>query len=169
MSTLFIPPGHGHSVQMGGLGVVFKLSGSHTGGAFSLVEHPMAPRTLGAPPHTHSHEDELSYILEGEVTVLIGEELVHASAGSSVFKPRGIPHAFWNASDRPARILEFIIPAGFEKYFEEVAPAFRADGPPDINHIMQTAARYGLQMHIEKLGELAQKYGALVPGGPVPS
>lgn len=169
MSSLFIPPDHGHSVHMGGLGVVFKLCGSHTGGAFSIVEHSMAPSTLGAPPHTHSNEDELSYILEGEVTVLIGEELIQGSAGSYVFKPRGISHAFWNASDRPARILEFIIPAGFEKYFEEVAPAFRADGPPDINHIMQTASRYGLQMHIEKLGELAQKYGAPVSGGPPPS
>ncbi len=65
---LLIPPGQGHAVQMGGLGVVFKLPGSHTGGAFSIVEHPMVPGTLGAPLHTHSNEDELSYILEGEVT-----------------------------------------------------------------------------------------------------
>jgi len=99
MSTLVIPPGHSHSVQMGGLGVVFKLSGSDTGGAFSIVEHPMAPGTLGAPLHTN--EDELSYVLKGEITVLLGDELIHASAGRYVFKPRGIPHAFWNASDGP--------------------------------------------------------------------
>ncbi len=169
MSALFIPPDHGHSVDMGGLGVIFKLSGSHTGEAFAIVEHPMAPGTLGAPSHTHRNEDELSYILEGEVTILVGEELIQASPGSYVFKPRGIAHAFWNSSDRPARILELIVPAGFEKYFEEVAPAFRADGPPDISHIMQTASRYGLEMHIEKLAELAQKYGAPVSGGPPPS
>ncbi|WP_448590979.1 cupin domain-containing protein [Thermoflexus hugenholtzii] len=99
------------------------------------------------------------------VTFLVGEELIRASVGSYVFKPRGIPHAFWNASDQPARILEVIVPAGFEKYFEEVTPAFRSDGPPDINHILQTAARYGLQMHLDRLDELAQKYGAPMPGG----
>jgi mannose-6-phosphate isomerase-like protein (cupin superfamily) len=155
MADFYIPPDHGHSIQMGGLGVVCKLSGSQTGGAFSIVEHPMALGTLGAPLHTHSNEDELSYILEGEVNILLGEELIRAAAGSYVFKPRGAPHAFWNASDKTARILEIIIPAGFEKYFEEVAPAFRSGGLPDVNRIIQTASRYGLQMHIEKLGELA--------------
>jgi hypothetical protein len=130
------------------------------------VEHPIAPGTLGVPPHTHSHEDELSYILEGDVTFLVGEDVIHAPAGSYVFKPCGIPHAFWNASARPARILEFIIiPAGFEKYFEEVAAAFRSDGPPDVHLITQTASRYGLEMHMDRLGELAEKFGAPVPGG----
>jgi len=124
----------------------------------------MAPGALGAPLHTHGKEDELSYILEGKATVL-GEELIQASAGSYVFKPRGIPHAFWNASDQPARRLEVIRPAGFEKYFEEDAHAFSSDGAPDVNHIMQTASRYDLRMRIEKLGELAQKYESPVPGG----
>jgi hypothetical protein len=50
MSYFLIPPNQGHAVQMGGLGVVFKVSGSHTGEGFSIVEHPMAPGTLGAPP-----------------------------------------------------------------------------------------------------------------------
>lgn len=53
--------------------------------------------------------------------------------------------------------------AGSEKYFEEVASACRSGRLPDVNHIMRTASRYGLQMHMEKLGERAQKYGAPVP------
>jgi uncharacterized cupin superfamily protein len=104
MADFYIPPDHGHSIQMGGIGVVCKLSGSQTGGAFSIVEHPMAPGTKRAPLHTHSNEDELSYILEGEVNILRGEELIRAAAGSYVFKPRGVPHAFWNASDKTANI-----------------------------------------------------------------
>jgi len=94
MPALFIPPGSGQSVRMGGLAAVFKWSGTHTGGAFSVVEHPIASATLGAPLRTHTHEDEPSYILEGEVTFRVVEDLIHAPAGSSVFKPRGIPHAF---------------------------------------------------------------------------
>ncbi len=166
MSNLFLPPGYGHSTSMGGLGVVYKFYGEQTGGALSVVEHPVLPKGFAGPPHTHSREDEVSYILEGEINFLIGDELIHAPAGSYVFKPRNIPHTFWNPNDKPAQIIEIITPAGLEKYFEEVAPAFAHDGPPDAHMIIQTAAKYGLQLHLERLGELAEKYGVTLPGGP---
>ncbi len=166
MSNLFLPPGYGHSVHMGGHGVVFKVSGNQTGETLSIVEHPVPPGGFAGPPHTHSREDEVSYIVEGEIKFLIGDELIHAPTGSYVLKPRGIPHTFWNAGDKPAHILEIITPAGLEKYFEEVAPAFKPGQPPDAHMIIQTAAKYGLQMHVERLGELAEKYGVTVPGGP---
>jgi mannose-6-phosphate isomerase-like protein (cupin superfamily) len=59
-------------------------------GAFSLVEHPIAPRTLAAPSHVHQHEDEYSYVLEGEVGFEVGDEVFTAGAGQLVAKPRGI-------------------------------------------------------------------------------
>jgi quercetin dioxygenase-like cupin family protein len=111
-------PTDGESVELGGLGVRFMA----TGQGFSLVEHPIAPRTLAAPMHVHEHEDEYSYVLEGEVGVQIGDEVHYALPGDLVIKPRGIPHAFWNRSDEPARLLEIISPAGFERYFAELAP-----------------------------------------------
>ncbi len=166
MSNLFLPPGHGHSVQVSGHGVVFKLSGSQTGGSLSIVEHPVPPGGSAGPPHTHTREDEVSYIIEGEINVLIGDELIHAPAGSYVFKPRDIAHTFWNSSDKPARILEIVTPAGLETYFEEVAPAFTPGQPPNAALIMKIAAKYGLQIHVERIGELAEKYGVIVPGGP---
>ena len=151
---------------MGGHGVVFKLSGDQTGGAVSIVEHPVPPGGGAGPLHTHSREDEVTYVIQGEINILIGDELTHAPAGSYVLKPRGVPHTFWNASNKPAQILEIITPAGLEKYFEQVAPAFKPGEPPDVNLIMQTAAKFGLQIHIDSIGKLVEKYGVIVPGGP---
>src|SRR5512146_1823504 len=131
MSGIVVLPGEGQSVRLGGLGVVFKLLASDTGGTFALVEHPIAPGTLAAPPHRHRDEDEASYVLEGNITVEIGDRVIHASPGTLVFKPRGIFHTFWNQTDEPARILEIISPAGFEKYFEEVAELAALNVPPD--------------------------------------
>src|SRR5215212_5952397 len=88
---------------------------------FSVVEHPIAPRTLAGPSHVHEHEDEYSYVLEGEVGFEVGDEVFSAGAGKLVAKPRAIWHAFWNAGDQPARLLEIISPAGFERYFAELA------------------------------------------------
>ena len=90
--------------------------GMKSGGGFALVEHPMGPRVLGAPLHRHTHEDEYSYVLEGKVGALLGDEVVYGEVGDLIFKPRGQWHSFWNAGDEPARILEIISPAGFEKY-----------------------------------------------------
>ena len=109
------------------LGVRFMIEGATTGGAFSLVEHPLPPRALGAPVHTHRNEDEYSYVLEGRIGVQLGDEVLEAGPGDLVFKPRGIAHAFWNAGDEPARLLEMISPAGFENYFRDLAPAARGE------------------------------------------
>ncbi len=120
----------GERAQLHALGVRFLIDGDRTGGRFSLVEHPLPPRALGAPPHTHRNEDEYSFVLEGRVCMRIGDDTIEAGPGELVFKPRGIPHAFWNAGDEPARLLELISPAGFENYFRELAPLL---GEPEQN------------------------------------
>jgi quercetin dioxygenase-like cupin family protein len=84
-------------------------------GDFSIVERPIDPGRM-VHPHVHPHEDEFSYILEGEIGARVGDEVLQATIGSYVFKPRGLPHTFWNATTKPARLLELISPAGFEKY-----------------------------------------------------
>ena len=78
--------------------------------------------------HVHAHEDEYSYVLEGEVGVQIGDDVRYAQPGDLVVKPRGIPHAFWNRTDEPARLLEIISPGGFERYFAELAPLLAPAG-----------------------------------------
>jgi quercetin dioxygenase-like cupin family protein len=159
MSAYVLGPQEGQLVDFGGLGVRFMIDAEQTGGSFSLVEHPIAPRTLGSPIHTHSREDEYSYVLEGRVGLLIGDELLEGTAGDLVLKPRGVPHAFWNASDEPARLLEVISPAGFESYFAESASLFSGDDPPDLDRLAALAERYGLEMDFASVPRLAAEYG----------
>ncbi|HVO41162.1 MAG TPA: cupin domain-containing protein [Aggregatilineales bacterium] len=159
MSALVVLPGEGKAVQIGvrGLGVVFKLFGTDTGGAFAVVEHPLAPGILGGPSHVHHREDEASYVLEGEIMVKVGDRLIRAPAGTLVYKPRGIPHTFWNQGSAPARILEIISPAGFEQYFEELADLF-ASGSPDALQLKALAQKYDLELDLSSVPELSQKY-----------
>ncbi len=119
-------PDEGEVVHLLALGVRFMIDGETTGGAFSLVEHPLSPRALGAPVHTHRNEDEYSYVLEGRIGVQLGDADLEAEPGQLLFKPRGVAHAFWNAGAEPARLLEMISPAGFENYFRELAPLLAA-------------------------------------------
>ena len=78
----------------------------------------MSQWALAAPVHRHAREDEYSYVLEGQVGALLGDEVVVGGPGDLIFKPRGQWHTFWNAGDEPARILEIISPAGFEGFFD---------------------------------------------------
>ena len=160
-----VGPADGASVNVGGLGVRHILDAATTGGGFSLVEHPIAPRALAAPLHTHQNEDEYSYVLEGEVGVQIGDEVTVAKPGDLVFKPRGVPHAFWNAGDAPARVLEIISPAPFARYFEELEPLFGGPTGPDFPAIAALQARYGLSMDLDSIGMLVEREG-LDPAGP---
>jgi hypothetical protein len=112
--------------------------------------------------HVHEHEDEYSYVLEGEVGVQVGDEVVIASPGDFVFKPRGVWHAFWNAGDETARVLEIISPGGFEQYFVELEPLVA--GAPDIEGIMALQERYGMRMDPDSIGRLAAEHGLAVPG-----
>lgn len=106
----------------------------------------------------HHKEDETSYVLEGEIMAQIGDQLIQAPAGTLIFKPRGLPHTFWNQGPAPARILEIISPAGFEKYFEELAELFAPGGPPDIPRLLTLTQKYDLELDMSSVMELSQKY-----------
>src|SRR6201989_3363150 len=108
---------------LGGIGVRFMIDGHETDQGFSLVEHPMSPHALAAPLHIHTREDEYSYVLEGRMGALLGDEVVEAGPGDLGFKARNQWHTFWNAGDEPCRILEIIAPAGFEDFFRELSDA----------------------------------------------
>ena len=167
-ARILLSPDEGETLLMGGLGGRFMIEGEQSGGNFALVEHPIEPHTLAAPIHTHLHEDEYTYVLEGEIGVQVGDEVYAAQPGDLVFKPRGIPHAFWNAADVPARALEVISPAGFERYFTEMAqllPLAQA-GPPDDEALGAVMAKYGLEMDMNSISVLAERYGLMVEGPP---
>ncbi len=143
---------------LGSIGVRFMVDGAEAGQRFSLVEHPMSPRALAAPLHLHTREDEYSYILEGRMGALLGDEVVEAGPGDLVHKPRNQWHTFWNAGDVPCRILEIIAPAGFEHFFEElVAMGGVLRAQPEA--VADLSARYGLQMRPDTLPELVERFG----------
>ena len=154
-----LKPGDGKAGMLGNMGVRWMVNGEESGGGFALVEHPMAPRVLGAPLHRHSREDEYSYVLEGKVGALLGDEVVYGEVGDLIFKPRNQWHSFWNAGDEPARILEIISPAGFEKYFDEVVEMRRIGTMPEPDAIKAMQARYGLEMNFESVPGLVERFG----------
>ncbi len=162
-ARIVLSPDEGERVHLGGLGVRFMIEGAQSGGTFALVEHPIEPRALAAPMHTHEREDEYTYVLEGEIGVQVGDEVRVARPGDLVFEPRGVPHAFWNAGDTPARALEIISPAGFERYFAEIAPLLPPAGPPDEQALGAVIARYGLEMDMSSIPVLVERHG-LVSG-----
>jgi mannose-6-phosphate isomerase-like protein (cupin superfamily) len=133
------------------------IDGERTGGAFSLLEHPLPPRALGAPLRTHHNEDEYSFVLQGRFGVQLGDDTLEAGPGDLLFKPRGVPHAFWNAGDEPARLLELISPAGFEHYFRELAPLL-ATPERDQAAIDQVVARYQLDIDFTTIPTLAEQH-----------
>ena len=142
---------------LGSIGVRFMIDGSDSGGGFSLVEHPMSPRALGAPLHRHTNEDEYSYVLEGRVGALLGDDVLEAGRGDLIFKPRGQWHTFWNAGDEPARILEIISPAGFEKYFAELV-ALGGSRVASPEALQDLSKRYQLEVNPQSIPELLARF-----------
>ena len=158
MTNKVVLPNEGKSIRLGGVGIVFKLFSADTGGSFALVEHPLEPGTLGAPPHTHQYEDEYSYVLEGNVTVLVGENMIEAGPGTLIAKPRGVLHTFWNATSQPARILEIIAPAGMEQYFAELGELVAVNVPPNDPRRLGLAEKYHLEFDRGRMAELLSTY-----------
>jgi mannose-6-phosphate isomerase-like protein (cupin superfamily) len=158
ISPKIVVPDNGREGFLGSIGVRFMIDGPDAAERFSLVEHPMSPRALAAPLHLHTREDEYSYVLEGRMGALLGDEVVEAGPGDLVYKPRNQWHTFWNAGDEPCRILEIISPAGFEQFFQELdamGGAIQAD--PD--ELAALGARYGLHFNLDSVPELLERFG----------
>src|SRR5215510_11958958 len=162
-----VPPDNGRDGFLGSIGVRFMIDGSETDEGFSLVEHPMPPRALAAPLHRHNREDEYSFVIEGRMGALLGDEVVEAGPGDLVFKPRNQWHTFWNAGEEPCRILEIIAPAGFEHFFEELVDLGGVvNATPEKLESLND--RYGLEMQPESVPGLLERFG-LVIGEPIES
>ena len=153
-----VGPTDGKSVFLGSIGARMMTWTEETEGRFSLVEHPMPPRRLAAPIHKHSREDEYSYVLEGRMGALLGDDVVYAEVGDYVYKPREQWHTFWNAGDEPCRILEIIAPGGFEHFFDELGEAVEK-GEVDDALWPYLSERYGIEFQPETVPELCEKYG----------
>jgi len=131
----------------------FKLTSADTAGNIAVIETLTFPQN-GPPIHTHTHEDETFYILDGRFPFTLGEQTFDAGPGTLIRAPRNIPHGYKNISALPARKLLMISPAGFENFFREIGdPAKDTSSPPPhrpgiIARTMQIAIKYGLRIQV---------------------
>ena len=128
----FVPADTGEAYWvMGGL-FTYLVTGRESGGAYFSVIVDIGPE-LGPPPHIHHLEDEQFYILEGQLTYLVGDQTIEVRTGDFIHIPRGTVHSFKNGS-KPARLLATFAPAGIEGFFREIGDPVddRLKSPPPV-------------------------------------
>jgi quercetin dioxygenase-like cupin family protein len=147
-------PGEGRTIAIVGDVYRFLATGEDTNGKYALLE-AIVPPGGGPPPHVHSREEEGFYVLEGEIMLTVGEKRLVASAGMFANMPVGTPHSFKNESDRSAKMLISVAPAGLERMFIEVGVPL-AEGattalPPtkeEIDKLLAVAPKYGIEIRL---------------------
>ena len=140
--ALVRPPGAGKRLRLGPSEVVVKAGREDAGGVLSLTEATLAPGMPGPVPHRHESFIDSFYVLEGTLTLLLGERSVEATAGTYALVPPRAVHTFSNPAAEPTRFLNLMAPGGFERYLEEVAAALPQGGSADAELMAQVASRY---------------------------
>jgi quercetin dioxygenase-like cupin family protein len=143
MDPIVLKQSEGKDVSVAGNAIVLKAKGEDTGGALGVVDYTAAPGFLGPPPHFHREITDIFYVLEGTLTFAVGDETVEATPGTFVLVPPGVVHTFSNQGSEPARFLGLVSPAGFERYFEELADAV-GDGPLDPAVAAEISSKYDI-------------------------
>lgn len=126
---IVVPPGGGDPLLIGDSQFIHKVKSQDTGGVFAVVE-VVTPPGQRVAMHVHEREDELVYVLEGAIEVTLGSQTMTATPGVMALLPRGIPHGFVNAGETPSRVLDTILPGGFDAYFVEAAALYSHGEPP---------------------------------------
>jgi quercetin dioxygenase-like cupin family protein len=151
IAPIALPAGEGEASWFLGTLATVKASARTTAGRVAVIEH-LAPRGTGSPLHVHHREDEWFYIVDGELTLWVGGQVITAPSGSFVYGPRDVPHTFTVSSDT-ARFLLVTEPAGFEEFmraFSEPATELvippPATEPPDVQAMTRLAAEYGIEI-----------------------
>jgi quercetin dioxygenase-like cupin family protein len=141
MEPKIVPPGSGRVLNVLGDNQTLRLTGAETGGTFALVELNNPPG-VGIPMHLHKNEEEMFHVLEGEMEFTVADKSVIATAGTTVFLPRDVPHEFKVVGEVPAKALVTVVPAGIEDMFQELSelPA----GPPDMEKVLAICERHGV-------------------------
>ena len=151
-------PGEGEAWWWLGMLATIKASAERTGGQYSVVEI-LAPHGYGSVVHVHHREDEGFYILEGEMTCYVGDQMIKAHPGSYLFGPKDVPHAF-TVESGPARLLFMFSPGGLEGLIREMGePARSLTVPPQPEEEPDEA-------EMERMAAIGLRYGAEILGPP---
>lgn len=131
----------------------FLATGEETGGKYAMFEATVPPGG-GPPPHSHGREEESFYILEGEITFTVNGQQIVAGAGTFANMPIGSLHCFKNASDKMARMIISVAPAGLENMFFEIGKPLAAGESPqppsqaEIEKLLALAPSYGVEIRV---------------------
>jgi mannose-6-phosphate isomerase-like protein (cupin superfamily) len=142
MEPVVLTAGQGELVVMGAGGVAIKATGAQTGGTFYLGECELAGGFEGPPPHTHERLHDMFFVLEGTLTMRLGDEEHELAPGTFVCVPPTVVHTFSNPGPAPVRFLNFNTPSGWEGYMRDVANLSRNGTNPSGQEIGEIAARY---------------------------
>ncbi len=154
-------PGEGPATWA--MGSLFErlASGQETGGAFDLTLATQPPG-IAPPLHVHTREAEAFYVLEGTMVYQAGDEFHHLAAGSFIYLPQGVPHAFRITGTTPARFLSFEAPAGLMDLYDEV-------GMPALERRLPGSDGLSIEVEIPRWNEIGPRYGLQVVGPPIPA
>lgn len=118
----------------------FKALSADTGGAYTFGEYDL---TYDFPPHIHHREDEGIYVLEGRITVSVGDDTFSMGPGDFAFMPKDVVHSITLASERPVRILAVSTPGGFEHLMEDLTEINAAGHDTSSSEWQALEAKHG--------------------------
>lgn len=156
-----LDPGPAMAIRM-------KVRSSQTNLQYSCVDVAVAPKTMGPAPHVHDKLDELMYVHEGTVSVLVGKEVYEVKAGGWHLRPHGMIHTFWNATDKIARCTDMYFNQNFDDFLEElffkIIPDMQKGNlprtHPDIAARLQKLdTKFGITTYPEQRQAIVDRYG----------
>jgi mannose-6-phosphate isomerase-like protein (cupin superfamily) len=168
LEPFYIPPDVEPLDHGGGLAIRMKVRSKQTNSQYSCVDVAIAPKTMGPSPHVHEALEELMYVHEGVVNVLVGKEIFEVKAGGWHLRPRGVPHTFWNATDKPARCTDMYFNQNFDDFLEElffkiIPDMVKRKVPPTDPQIAgrmeKLNKKFGVTMHHDQRQWIIDKYG----------
>jgi quercetin dioxygenase-like cupin family protein len=168
LKPFYLPPDNSVLDPGSGLSIRMKVRSSQTNNQYSCVECAIAPKTMGPAPHVHEKLDEIMYVTEGTVSVLVGQEVYHVEAGGWHLRPRGIVHTFWNATDKIARCTDMYFNQNFDDFLEEIffkifpdmaQKKLTPNDPSVMAAIEKLDRKFGIKTFYDQRQAIMDKYG----------
>ncbi|MBD2703308.1 cupin domain-containing protein [Spirosoma sp. BT702] len=164
----FYSPPEPTQVGPNGLGFRVPVRSNQTNGQFSCMEGIMGPKLMGPAPHVHKELDELMFVQEGTVSILVGDKVYEVEAGGWHLRPHGLVHTFWNATDKPVRYIDMFFNQDFENFLEEMFARLIPDlmkrgvsltSKEATDKMNALYTRYGITMFEEQRQPIMAQYG----------
>lgn len=149
-----------------GVDIRVRVRSSQTANQYTCVETALGPRTMGPSPHRHEHPDELAFVREGTLSVMVEDEVYDVPAGGMHWRPRGLVHSFWNATDEPVCFLDMFLNQNFDEYLEAFFALRDAVNQPESTvsdqefgeRMAELDSEFGVTQFHDRRGEILNRY-----------